>query len=227
MKHLLYEDYLLTSVKYSIINGFLSLINITKSQTASFHCLDNIQLVTPYIKTEILFAQHSITEWCIDMLRSLILKDLPCKTGKLKYTNTKINQNLSTYTVLRDIPRARMLLAILGMLTSGYYIATELNSLINSGVIGSVLTLLNQTSFDQNSYKKRDECYVLYADTVENYKPEANTISGSELAALMKLGTRVIRGKDWKWGDQVSVFILQQQMLVFILFCKFLSREKI
>lgn len=209
MKHLLYEEYLLTSVKYSIINGYLNLINITRTQTTSFHSLDNIQLVAPYIKTEILLAQHSITEWCIDMLRSLILKDLPCKTNKLKYINTKINQNLGAYTVLRDIPRARMLLAILGMLTSGYYIATELNSLINSGVIGSVLTLLNQTSFDQSSFKKRDECYVLYADAVENYKPKSSTISGPELALMMKLGTRVVRGKDWKWGDQVDIYLIK------------------
>ncbi|KAG7252824.1 hypothetical protein CRUP_007697, partial [Coryphaenoides rupestris] len=26
--------------------------------------------------------------------------------------------------------------------------------------------------------------------------------SGPELAALMKIGTRVMRGLDWKWGDQ-------------------------
>lgn len=208
MKHLLYEEYLLTSVKYSIINGYLNLINITKPQVASFHCLDNIQLVSPYIKTEILLVQHSITEWCMEMLRFLILKDHPYKSNKIKYTNnTKINQNLGTYTVLRDIPRARMLLAVLGMLASGYYIATELNSLINSGVIGSVLTLLNQTSFDQVSFnnKRRDECYVLYADAVEHCKPKSSCISGPELAALMKMGTRVVRGKDWKWGDQVKL----------------------
>lgn len=28
-------------------------------------------------------------------------------------------------------------------------------------------------------------------------------ISGPELAAMMKIGTRVMRGVDWKWGDQV------------------------
>lgn len=27
---------------------------------------------------------------------------------------------------------------------------------------------------------------------------------GPRLAALMKIGTRVVRGKDWKWGDQVT-----------------------
>ena len=30
-------------------------------------------------------------------------------------------------------------------------------------------------------------------------------ISGPELAALMKIGTRVVRGLDWKWGDQVRL----------------------
>jgi len=28
-------------------------------------------------------------------------------------------------------------------------------------------------------------------------------VSGPELACLMKVGTRVVRGVDWKWGDQV------------------------
>ena len=28
-------------------------------------------------------------------------------------------------------------------------------------------------------------------------------VFGPELAALMKVGTRVARGVDWKWGDQV------------------------
>lgn len=28
--------------------------------------------------------------------------------------------------------------------------------------------------------------------------------SGPELAAMMKIGTRVMRGLDWKWGDQVA-----------------------
>ena len=28
-------------------------------------------------------------------------------------------------------------------------------------------------------------------------------LSGPELAAMMKIGTRVVKGIDWKWGDQV------------------------
>ena len=28
-------------------------------------------------------------------------------------------------------------------------------------------------------------------------------LSGPDLARLMHVGTRVVRGADWKWGDQV------------------------
>ena len=34
--------------------------------------------------------------------------------------------------------------------------------------------------------------------------------SGPELAAMMKIGTRVMRGVDWKWGDQVAEFVLHK-----------------
>lgn len=33
--------------------------------------------------------------------------------------------------------------------------------------------------------------------------PMAAPLTGMEAAALMKLGVRVVRGPDWKWGDQV------------------------
>jgi len=33
--------------------------------------------------------------------------------------------------------------------------------------------------------------------------PTPPPASGPELAAMMKIGTRVMRGVDWKWGDQV------------------------
>lgn len=46
--------------------------------------------------------------------------------------------------------------------------------------------------------------------------------SGPELAAMMKIGTRVMRGVDWKWGDQVpkSVFTLAAYFMdIFNIMC--------
>lgn len=202
IRHLLNENYLLTSTRYFILNGYLGLTHLSHQENIS-HCLDNIQLVTPTLKTDILLAQFAVTDWCIETLRNYILKDLPMKSGKLKSSSAKVNLNIGTYTLLRDIPRARMLLTILGILASSYYVAVELSPLINSGVISSVLALLRQTGYDQSIVRKVSEFYVLYADMVENIKPKTSSLSGPELASLMKLGTRVIRGADWKWGDQV------------------------
>ena len=43
---------------------------------------------------------------------------------------------------------------------------------------------------------------------LEETRPKKQTqtvpISGPELAARMKIGVRVVRGVDWKWGDQVT-----------------------
>ncbi|XP_050303138.1 E3 ubiquitin-protein ligase HERC2 [Anthonomus grandis grandis] len=199
IKQLLDETHLLTSTKYSIINGFLGL---DRKKSHIQHCLENIQLVTPFLKTEMLLSQLSITEWCIQNLRSYILRDVPSKTSKLKGINNKVSLNLGTYTLLRDIPRARMLLALLGVLASNCYNALELNPLINSGVISSVLALLKQSGCDQTIVRKVSEFYVLYADAVDVNRPSLKALKGPELANLMKIGTRVVRGADWKWGDQ-------------------------
>ncbi|XP_030756884.1 E3 ubiquitin-protein ligase HERC2 [Sitophilus oryzae] len=198
IKQLLDESYLLTSVKYSILNGYLGL---DRKHDRIQHCLENIQLVTPFLKTEMLLSQLSIVEWCIQTLRSYILRDVPSKSSKLK-GNAKVSLNLGTYTLLRDVPRARMLLALLGILASNYYNALELNPLINSGVISSVLALLKQSGSDQTIVRKVSEFYVLYADAVDVNKPSLRSLTGAELASLMKIGTKVVRGTDWKWGDQ-------------------------
>lgn len=200
---LLNKNYILTSVKYGIFNGYLGLMYNMNDNIR--HCLDDIQLVTPSLKTEILLAQMAVTDWCVTSMRNHILKDFPVKQ---KTANPKVTLNLNANTLLRDVPRARLLLAILGILASNKYFAVELNPLVNSGVVSSVLSLLRQTGRDQSILRKVSELYVLYADMVEAKKPKISSLSGPELASLMKLGTRVVRGADWKWGDQASFFCI-------------------
>ena len=31
-----------------------------------------------------------------------------------------------------------------------------------------------------------------------------SNLSGKDVLAQLKIGTRVVKGPDWKWGDQVS-----------------------
>lgn len=37
---------------------------------------------------------------------------------------------------------------------------------------------------------------------------QQSLLSGPEALSRMKVGCRVIRGKDWKWGDQVYMYTL-------------------
>jgi len=51
----------------------------------------------------------------------------------------------------------------------------------------------------------RDELYAII-DTVQTKRPKTPLpLSGPELAARLKIGTRVVRGVDWKWCDQVEL----------------------
>lgn len=47
------------------------------------------------------------------------------------------------------------------------------------------------------------DCLVIFEDERLGARARGEQLSGPELASLMKIGTRVVRGKDWKWGDQV------------------------
>nr|XP_022903495.1 E3 ubiquitin-protein ligase HERC2 isoform X1 [Onthophagus taurus] len=210
---LLQKKYLLTSTRYLILNGYLGYSLLNNQGLGLNHCLNDIQLVSPSLKTEILILQSSISDWCITSLRNYILKDAKTKPKSTQ----KINSNLTTYTLLRDIPRTRMILTILSILSSNHYVSSELSALINSGAISSVLTLLRQTGYYENCNSNissnlnisnlniasnKSELYVLYADMVEGAKQKTTALRGPELAALMKLGTKVVRGVDWKWADQ-------------------------
>lgn len=44
---------------------------------------------------------------------------------------------------------------------------------------------------------------VVFEEMVFKSKPPPPPLTGIEMAALMKVGTKVVRGVDWKWGDQV------------------------
>ncbi|XP_076233389.1 E3 ubiquitin-protein ligase HERC2 [Calliopsis andreniformis] len=206
MQQLLKKDCLITSVKYSLLNGWLGLTHENRSFVSAegiTHCLQNVQLITPYQKSKLILAEAEVTSWAVDALRAYVVQaELPSKPK----INDKSSVNQGTYTWLRKLPRARFLLTILGML-SNYQHANEIGLLINSGTLSSVLTLLRQigpslSSSSVEESKSKDAATAIYEDSLEKTKPPSVQLSGMELAALMKIGTRVVRGVDWKWGDQ-------------------------
>jgi hypothetical protein len=41
-----------------------------------------------------------------------------------------------------------------------------------------------------------------FADMLQKLRSTPPILTGPDLARLMHVGTRVVRGEDWKWGDQ-------------------------
>ncbi|XP_011141461.1 E3 ubiquitin-protein ligase HERC2 [Harpegnathos saltator] len=214
MRELLKKDYLITSVKYSLLNGWLGLTYENKSLSDGImHCLYDIQLTTPYQKSKVILAEAEVISWAVQALRAYIVQAEQPNKQKI---SGKSSLNQGTYTWLRKLPRARFLLTILGMLTN-YQCANKIGLLINSGLLSSILTLLRQigpanfceAAEDQGQQggggeasRIKTEITAIYEDTIQRSKPQSVQLNGMELAALMKIGTRVVRGIDWKWGDQ-------------------------
>ncbi|XP_049844846.1 E3 ubiquitin-protein ligase HERC2 [Schistocerca gregaria] len=203
MYELLKRDYLIPSVKYAMLNGWLGLsYNKKRPRDELSHSLHNIQLISPHQKMEILQAQSKITSWAVAALREhVLLAEQPRRTNKFKDKGT-LNEGLSNW--LRKVPWARFLLTVLGVLT-GNHQGNEVSLIINSGVLALLQALLRQIGPEVlKSYTEergRDVCAV-FEDDVQKSSAPSVVLSGPELASMMKVGTRVVRGVDWKWGDQ-------------------------
>ena len=53
-------------------------------------------------------------------------------------------------------------------------------------------------------YETCDRAFLFFfPDMLQRLRSSPPLLSGPDLARLMHVGTRVVRGADWKWGDQV------------------------
>ncbi|XP_039436955.1 probable E3 ubiquitin-protein ligase HERC2 isoform X1 [Culex pipiens pallens] len=191
---------LFDAAQYNLFNGYLGL-HASKSDTTqnSEHILENLNMITAFQKADILIAQSKIIEWTVAELQKYVNQEKI--NGRHRNHGEKDNSNLGTYVFLKKLPRARFLLSIFGILSRTYE-ANELSLLINSGILGTIMGLLRQTGADLPNTKNNTDISVIYEDVVTNLKSSKEGLPGPELAKLMKIGTRIARGADWKWGEQ-------------------------
>lgn len=199
---------LLDAAKYNIYNGFLNSAYGEESSEWNDHqydhILENLNLITAYQKADILIAHSHILEWTIKEFQKYVNQDPVVNKHKWIFGD-KNQSNLGTSVFLKKVSRARFLLMIFGLLAKNYT-ANELSLLINSGLLGTSLGLLHQTgSSDIPASNKTDkELSVVYEENIKmkhNFSKDG-MLTGPELVKQMKIGTRVARGADWKWGDQ-------------------------
>lgn len=56
------------------------------------------------------------------------------------------------------------------------------------------------------SFNEGEEEEESRSNGAQNVQSHSN-LSGRDVVARFHVGTRVIRGPDWKWGDQVSLYL--------------------
>lgn len=205
---LLTIDSLLDAAKYNIYNGFLNSAyaeeNTESNDHQYDHILENLNLIAAYQKADILIAHSHILEWTTKEFQKYVNQEQV--VAKQKWTHGDKDQtNLGTYVFLKKVSRARFLLMIFGLLAKNYT-GNELSLLINSGLLGSSLGLLHQTGNNEipSNNKTDKELSVIYEEDIKSRHNIAKDgiLSGPDLVKQMKIGTRVARGADWKWGEQ-------------------------
>lgn len=195
---------LLDAVKYNLYNGYMNNICCDEDMNNdSNQVLENLNLVTAYQKADVLLTHSKTVEWAIKEFQKYVNK-YEHVVGRPKHHGEKDHHNIGTYVFLKKLSRARFLLSIFGILAKNFD-GNELSLAVNSGLLGSILALLRQTGGNeiQGANVKIDkELSVVYEDVISKYKISKEGLTGPELAKQMKVGARVARGTDWKWGEQ-------------------------
>ncbi|XP_055844671.1 probable E3 ubiquitin-protein ligase HERC2 isoform X2 [Episyrphus balteatus] len=189
---------LLDAVQYNMLSGYLGL-HLKRNKQTTINILEDLNLITAFQKANLILAHSKVLDWAISELQRLVNQEQI--SMKPKFHGGKDNSNLGTYVFLKKLPRARFLLSVFGILAKDVG-PNELSLLINSGTLGTILGLLRQTGGDIPAIKNTYELSVVYEDTILKQKSNKANLTGPELAKLMKIGTRICRGADWKWGDQ-------------------------
>ncbi|QQP57480.1 Uncharacterized protein FKW44_002489, partial [Caligus rogercresseyi] len=197
---------LLPSCKYYMLCGWLG-TKISERAPVLPHCLDDIAIIPPYNRAEILVEHSKTLEWTARELNRLV-SEASSKIGSRipKGVRMKESINHRDQHGIATLSSSRFLLSLIGMLYTELK-GQELGMLLNMKVLSSVQGLLQIIGPDIIRQIKLnthldDGIQTIFEDMLERSKNVPSPLSGMELARLMKNGTRVVRGVDWKWANQ-------------------------
>lgn len=74
------------------------------------------------------------------------------------------------------------------------------------GILEKVqLVLKNVTKLTLNSNEKSN---IPFIDERKHRQVHLQELDGEEMRKLLRVGSRVVRGPDWKWDDQVKFYFI-------------------
>lgn len=152
----------LDAVQYSMLSGYLGLFLDRSKQ----HFLDNVlcdlNMVSSFQKVDLILAQAKIIEWAICELQKFVNQDQIFAKQKCH----PIGMGKDTSNVfLKKLPRARFLLSVFGVLSKNIG-PNEVSLIINTGALGSILSLLRQTGSENPPGKSLNELSYVYEDAI-------------------------------------------------------------
>lgn len=185
------------------------------------NCLSNVEHVPSYLLVQLEQEYWLLTNQTLHALRSSLWE----ASQALRHVK---GASISHFTV------SRFILLYAGMLTT-MQIPTGLAFLVNSGALGLTQTMLRLT--DPVAMEEEDTASVATKEGSNVSAPEAaanqdqtqpataataasratspqpvpvtqeEPPTGAALVRRIMLGVRVVRGPDWKWGDQVQTIL--------------------
>lgn len=192
-------------VHYMCLSGILGAsawpLSGVETGSGGIHPLDDVSLAPPTCRAALLLAHSRISLWAASQIRALAVLNAPTYA---QYDD--LNENS---------PRARFLIALMGLagaMTRGGPLSAS--ALLNGGIAGAVLSILAaappsvltpQTIGGEDDLGGCGRLLTALEEDAGLRAEGTTTPSGPELAAAMRQGTRVVRGRDWKWGDQVRI----------------------
>uniref|UniRef100_A0A669BIW0 E3 ubiquitin-protein ligase HERC2 n=1 Tax=Oreochromis niloticus TaxID=8128 RepID=A0A669BIW0_ORENI len=204
------KSFLLPSVQYAMLCGWQRIIpEGTNIGEPLSDCLKDVDLIPPFNRMLLEVTFGKLYSWAIQNIRNILLeasarfKELGVQPVPLQ---TITNENPAGPS-LGTIPQARFLLAMIHMLSLKHG-SNSLSLLLNSGILAltqSILRLIGpstDSSDEDLSLCAHGGSATVLEESRKEAAPAPLPASGPELAAMMKIGTRVMRGVDWKWGDQ-------------------------
>ena len=165
------------------------------------HCSTDVGLIPPYDRVILETAFRRINSWAINTLReAIIYADDTFKKAETRPNTTPddFHGGLS----LGALPVARFLLATLGILTAEHN-ASDMSLILNSGTIGLTQTIMRLAGPCEATEEEDSSLAAIIDEPKAAKKVPSVPMTGPDVAKRMKIGTRVVRGPDWKWGDQV------------------------
>lgn len=196
-----------------LVNGWQSIVHSGLEKTSFLPRTDqDICQSSPYIRAQVFLSHSVLLQWVLVELRRVTLESQGQSQSQNKSLNrgarSKENMNNRDRMGLGTLSSARFLLSLIGTLSTGLA-GSEASFLISSGLLSVIQTLLSCIGPDLSSVlggscekTKTPSLSVAFEEMVYKVKPPPPPLSGPEMAGLMKVGTMVVRGIDWKWNNQ-------------------------